>query len=60
MLLLVGVLLDQNKAIVYYHWVDTIAGGLLVPEGIIRTGVTTIVYYIYLCLTCTVLKLFNL
>ena len=25
----------------YYHWVDTTAGGLLVPEGIIRPVVST-------------------
>jgi len=24
----------------YYHWVDTSAGGLLVPEGIIRPVVS--------------------
>ena len=36
----------------YYHWVDTSAGGLLVPEGIIHTVVsasalTWFIRYIY-------------
>ena len=36
----------------YYHWVDTSAGGLLVPKGIIRPVVTAsalawVVGYIY-------------
>ena len=25
---------------IYYHWIDTTAGGLLVPEGIIRLEVS--------------------
>jgi hypothetical protein len=28
----------------YYHWINTSAGGLLVPEGIIRPVVSASVY----------------
>jgi len=47
----------------YYHWVDTSAGGLLVPEGIIRPVVSaaTLTWFIrYICLSkFTVLNLCN-
>ena len=39
----------------YYHWVDTSAGGLLVPEGIIHPVVTVSVltwFIRYLCFYC--------
>jgi hypothetical protein len=37
----------------YYHWVDTSAGGLLVPEGIIRpvgsgSALTLFIRYIFI------------
>ena len=36
----------------YYHWIDTSAGGLLIPEGIIRpvvsvSALTCLIIYIY-------------
>ena len=39
LLILIGFLLIYDLRFYYYHWVDTSAGGLLVPEGIIRTVV---------------------
>ena len=40
LLILIGFLLIYDLRFYYYHWVDTSAGGLLVPEGIIRTVVS--------------------
>jgi hypothetical protein len=40
LLILIGFLLIYDLRFYYYHWVDTSAGGLLVPEGIIRIVVS--------------------
>jgi hypothetical protein len=40
LLILIGFLLIYDLRFYYYHWVDTSAGVLLVPEGIIRTVVS--------------------
>jgi hypothetical protein len=32
----------RTKLDIYYHWIDTSAGGLLVPDGVIRPAVSVL------------------
>jgi hypothetical protein len=32
----------RTKLDIYYHWIDTSAGGLLVPDGVIHPAVSVL------------------